>query len=99
MYFFNQSSFIFKRGFLPGSDAFAGYFKTTEILFPAFLLVFSPRLLSSCGHPNQLLQELIIQCDHDASARPCHVAPGGALQRGAAWFSCLFPLFSANALG
>lgn len=94
--FLNQSSFIFKRGFLPCSVAFAGYFKKIEILFPAFLLFFFPCLLSSRGHPNQLLQGLIIQCDHDANARHYHVAPGRALQRGSVWFSHLFPLFSAH---
>lgn len=40
--FFSQSSFIFKRGCLPCSSAFAGYFKKLEILFPAFLLIFFP---------------------------------------------------------
>lgn len=55
---FFQSSLIFKRGFLSCSDAFAGYFKKTEILFPAFLVgFFPPCLLSSCGHLNQLLQD------------------------------------------
>lgn len=70
-----------------------------RFFFQLFCCFFFPCLLSSCGHPNQLLQGLIIQCDCDASARLCHVPPGGALQRGAAWFSHLFPLFSASALG
>ena len=103
--FFSQSSFIFKREFLPCSGVFAGYFKKMEILFPAFLFVFfffSPLLSPFMG--------IRISCCRDTAfdvnvvLKPWallggNVAPGVALQMGTVWYSHLFPLFSAIPFG